>query len=375
MRTDSGRHPALGNDGRGLVLFRLAGVPVLLAPSWWIGSVAVTLLYTPLVDRLVPGVSETGALLLSAAFALLLGVSVLAHELGHCLVALRLGLPVRRLRLFLLGGLSEVARTPRAPRHEGLVAGAGPAVSVALAALCGLLLLAVPPEGALWVLVLECAMANTAVALFNLLPGLPLDGGRLLRAGVWAATGKRSTGTKAAVFGGGLVAALLLAWAIAGLAGGTEDRWLRLGVCLITAWFVVAGACGELAAERRHHWPDGLRLVDIVRPVLQLPAESPVADAYGASAGRGVVLVRADGVAVGLLDRAAAAELARRSPLSPAEQAAEPLRADTVLLDSDSGEDVLDRVTETAAWQFLVVDSHGRPSGVLRREDLPLHLG
>ncbi len=300
-------------DG-GLLLFRVSGIPVLLAPSWWIGSLIIVVLYTPLVERLLPGASATTSWLLATAFAVLLGLSVLAHELGHCLVALRLGIPVRRLRLFLLGGLSEVARTPRRPGQEGLVAAAGPAVSLLLGVFCGLLMFAVPPDGAAWLLVAECAVANFAVGVFNLLPGLPLDGGRLVRAGVWAATGRRDKGTRAAVVGGGLVAAGLVVWALLGLAAGSEDRWLRLGVCVVTAWFVVLGARSELAAEARRGWPEGLRLSELVRPVLQLPAESPVSDALAASAGRGVVLVRADGVAAGLLDETAAARARRIVP-------------------------------------------------------------
>lgn len=356
--------------GGGLLLFRVDGVPVLLAPSWWIGSLVVVVLYAPLVGRLLPGAGTATAWSLAAAFAVLLGLSVLAHELGHAVVALRLGIPVRRVRLFLLGGLSEVTRTPRRPAHEGLVAAAGPVVSILLAALCALLLLAVPSGGAAWLLVAECAVANLAVGVFNLLPGLPLDGGRMLRAGVWALTGARVQGTRAAVVGGGLVAAGLLVWALWGLAEGSPDRWLRLGVCVVTAWFVASGASAELAAEKRRSWPAGLAVTDLVRPVLQLPAESPVSDALAASAGRGVVLVRADGVAAGLLDEASAQQLAASAPHSPAELAAEPIRAETVLLVSEPGEDIAERVRETPAWQFLVVDDEGRPAGVLRREDL-----
>jgi len=356
-------------DG-GLLLFRFDGVPVILAPSWWIGSMVVVVLYAPLVGRMLPDAAPLTSWTLAAAFAVLLGLSVLAHELGHCLVALRLRIPVRRLRLFLLGGLSEVARTPRRPAHEGLVAAAGPIVSVLLGAICWLLLLAVPSGGAAWLLVAQCAVANFAVGVFNLLPGLPLDGGRMLRAGVWALTGTRAKGTKAAVFGGGLVAVGLLVWALWGLASGSDDRWLRLGVCVVTAWFVAMGASGELATDGRRGWPDGLDVAALVRPVLQLPAESPVSDALAASAGRGVVLVRADGVAAGLLDQGAAERLAAVSPLAPAELAAEPIRAETVVLASDPGEEVADRVQETAAWQFLVVDEEGRPAGVLRREDV-----
>lgn len=367
--TNGDSWPGAERDG-GLLLFRFRGVPILLSGSWWIGSVAVVVLYAPLVERFLPDAGAVTSMLLAAAFAVLLGASVLAHELGHCVVALQLGIPVRRLRLFLLGGLSEIARTPRRPMHEGVIAAAGPAVSALLAGVCGIALVFMPAEGPVWLLVLECAVANLAVAVFNLLPGLPLDGGRMLRAGVWALSGQRGTGTKAAVVGGWLVAAALMVWALWGLATESPDRWLRLGVCLLTAWFVASGARGELAADQRRGWPDGLVLADLVRPVLQLPAESPVADALAAAAGRGVVLVRADGVAAGLLDPVAAERLASQSPMAPAEQAAEPILPESVLLQSEPGEEIAERVQETAAWQFLVVDEDGRPAGVLRREDI-----
>ncbi|MEU5692200.1 site-2 protease family protein [Actinosynnema sp. NPDC020468] len=369
MTTTGGWRRQLDREG-GLPLFRAAGVPVLLAPSWWLGSAVVVALYAPLVGRLAPGTGGLTGVLVAATFAVFLGLSVLAHELGHTLVALRLGLPVRRLRLFLLGGVSEVMRTPAKPGHEGLIAAAGPVVSVFLAGAFALAAAAIPQPDAVWLLIAQTAFANAAVAVFNLLPGLPLDGGRILRAGVWAVTGRRATGTRAAVAGGGVVAALLVVWALWGLMEGSEDRWLRSGVCLLTAWFVVAGARGELAAERKRSWPEGLTLAQLVRPVLQLPAESPVSGALSASAGRGVVLVRADGVAAGLLDRDLARRLADASPHAPAEQAAVPIRPETVLLENESGDEVVERVHGTAAWEYLVVDLEGRPAGVLRREDL-----
>ncbi|GAB2964851.1 site-2 protease family protein [Saccharothrix stipae] len=369
MATTGGWRRQVGRDG-GLPLFRAAGIPVLLAPSWWLGSAAIVVLYAPLVGRIAPGTGGLTGVLLAATFAVFLGLSVLAHELGHSLVALRLGLPVRRLRLFLLGGVSEVMRTPTRPGHEGAIAAAGPIVSIVLAGLFALAASAIPRPDAVWLLIAQTAFANAAVAVFNLLPGLPLDGGRILRAGVWAVTGRRASGTKAAVIGGGVVAALLVVWAVWGVLDGAEDRWIRFGVCLLTAWFVLAGARGELTAERRSTWPDGLTLGELVRPVLQLPAESPVSGALTASAGRGVVLVRADGVAAGLLDREMARRLASTSPHAPAEQAAVPIRPETVLLENETGAEVVERVHGTAAWEYLVVDLEGRPAGVLRREDL-----
>jgi Peptidase family M50 len=281
-----------------------------------------------------------------------------------------MNIPVHRLRLFLLGGLSEVGRTPRRPGQEGWVAAAGPAVSLALSGAFFLLLLITPGSGAVHLLVAACAWTNLAVGVFNLLPGLPLDGGRMLRAGIWSATGRRGLGTRITVVGGGAVAGGLVIFALTTLVAGSAMQWLVLGLCVLTAWFVIVGASGELAAEQRHNWPEGMTLGDVTRPVLRLPAESPVGDALYAAAGRGVVLVRADGVAVGLLDDVAAQRLAAYSPMSPAQDAAAPIRPDTVLFDSEPGEDIIDRVRDTAAWQFLVVNEDGKPSAVLRREDL-----
>ncbi|MPZ65402.1 MAG: hypothetical protein GEU83_07730 [Pseudonocardiaceae bacterium] len=90
------------------------------------------------MTRLLPGVGQPAALLLAATLAVLLGVSVLIHELGHCAVAQWLRVPVLRVRLFLLGGISELGRRPSGPRDEGLIAAAGPVVSVLLAVLAGL---------------------------------------------------------------------------------------------------------------------------------------------------------------------------------------------------------------------------------------------
>lgn len=357
---------------------RVLGVPVLLAPSWWLGALVITVSYLPVVRAVLPEVGDLTALALSLSVALLLGASVLAHELGHCAVALRLGLPVRKVRLFLLGGVSELSRPPLRPRDEGLVAAAGPAVSVLLAALAGGGALLLDPRTALWLLALELAVANAVVAAFNLLPGLPLDGGRVLRAGVWAITGRRGAGTRSAAVGGVLVACALVLWGLHSLSSPVPGSWLRFGVAALMAWFVLAGALAELGRERRGAGATSLQLAGLVQPLLQLPAESSVADAMAAAAGRGVLLVRLDGVAAGLLDPVAAAALAGHAPFAPAVRAAQPVSPDTVLFDSELRADPLgtvERMQATLDGQFLVVDADGRPAGVLRRADVRHALG
>ncbi|MCA1675204.1 MAG: site-2 protease family protein, partial [Actinobacteria bacterium] len=250
-----------------------------------------------------------------------------------------------------------------------LVALAGPAVSVLLALSAGVGLWALHPGSWTWLLVAEIAVANAAVALFNLLPGLPLDGGRVLRAAVWAVSGRRGAGTTAAVIGAGFVTAGLLGWAALGVLNQTEGAWLQLAICLLVAWFVATGAGAEVDAEHTS-WPAGLDPATLVRPVLQLPAESPVADTLTAAAGRGVVLVRTDGIVAGLLDLSRAEQLAALFPRHPAAQAAEPIRMEGVVAEHETGHQLLERLRDTAQRQLLVVDVESRPIGVLYRDDI-----
>jgi len=357
-------------DGE-LRVARVFGVPVLLTPSWWLGALVVTVAYLPVVRAVLPDVEDLAGLGIAVSMTVLLCGSVLAHELGHCAAALRLGLPVRRVRLFLLGGVSELARPPLRPRDDALIAAAGPAVSAAIAALAGAAALAADASTVLWLLAVQLAVTNAVVAAFNLLPGLPLDGGRVLRAAVWSATGRRAAGSRGAAVGGVLVGLALVVWGLSVLGSGAPGSWLQFGVAVLMAWYVLAGAFAELGRQRQP--AATVQLIGLVQPLLQLPAESPIADALHAAAGRGVLLVRADGVAAGLLDPETAAELAGHAPLAPAGGAAQPVLPDAVLLDSELRGDptaALERVQASPEWQFLVVDADGLPAGVLRRADV-----
>jgi Zn-dependent protease len=170
-------------------LGRILGIPIALDYSWFL---IFGLLTWSLASSYYPAEFKNWPPLLywfmGAATAILLFVSVLLHELGHSVVALRFKVPVRSITLFLFGGVAQIGAEPPSARAEFLIAIAGPAMSLALAIVFSVVQPAVAGIEALWGLAKYLAYINFALALFNLIPGFPLDGGRVLRAVVWAGT-------------------------------------------------------------------------------------------------------------------------------------------------------------------------------------------
>ena len=222
--------------GDGWQLMRIRGIPLRVHPSWFIILVLFTLVFQQ-DAALLPGASGSPALswLLGLATALLLFVSVLLHELGHSLVALREGVKVVSITLFLLGGVARVERECSTPMGSFRVAAAGPAVSFLLA---GLLLATQHAAGhanpLFGNLVERLGYLNLVLALFNLLPGLPLDGGLILKALVWQFTGSQRRGIQVATATGRLLSltAIMLGVYLFLRGGGFTALWL-----VMLGWF------------------------------------------------------------------------------------------------------------------------------------------
>ena len=222
--------------GEGWQLMQIRGIPLRVHPSWFIILVLFTLAFQQQAAALPEG---SGAPLLSwmlgLATALLLFVSVLLHELGHSLVALREGVKVNSITLFLLGGVARVERECSTPMGSFRVAAAGPAVSFALA---GLLLAsqhaATHANPLLGNLVGQLGALNLVLAVFNLLPGLPLDGGLILKALVWQFTGSQRRGIQVATATGRLLSlsAIMIGVYIFLRGGGFTGLWL-----VMLGWF------------------------------------------------------------------------------------------------------------------------------------------
>ena len=201
-------------------LFSVRGIQVGVHVSWLLVFALVTWsLAMGFLPEAIPGIAPVEAWLVGSVSAILLFASVLLHELAHSFVALRRGLPVHSITLFLFGGVSNLSGESKDPRTEFLVAVVGPLASLAIAAAAFLLAL-LPLEPRLQVVASYLVIVNVLLGAFNLIPGFPLDGGRVFRAIVWKATGSIRRATQIAASLGQLVGFALVAWGIVAVFGG-----------------------------------------------------------------------------------------------------------------------------------------------------------
>ncbi len=219
-------------------LCRLFDIPVGVHVSWLL---AFALMLVS-IARAIGGVTRGAAFEFAAVCALLLFASVIAHELAHALVARRFAVRTRAITLFLFGGVATLEAEPPTPRAEALIALAGPAMSALLAAAAfGLLaLLGSLANGAVGVVCAYVALANGVLAVFNLIPAFPMDGGRVVRAAIWQVRKSRAAATGAASLVGIAVATLAIAAGVAGalLMHAWSDVWYVLigGFVLRLGW-------------------------------------------------------------------------------------------------------------------------------------------
>ena len=232
---------------------RALGIPIHVHASWFVVFFFVTWsLATGYLPETLPGLSAPRYWGMGGFAALLLFLSVLLHELGHSYVALRYQIPIKQITLFIFGGMAHMGKEPPSPRAEFLIAMAGPLVSLILAAGCLGGAMAVESLFArsrfqgLVVLGSLLSMVNVQLGLFNLIPGFPLDGGRVLRAGLWAWNKDFNRATSQAALVGigfgvalGLIGAALMVGVWSGALGdslATNGGWLIfLGAFIFSA--------------------------------------------------------------------------------------------------------------------------------------------
>lgn len=295
------RAEMLGNSFR---LFRIAGIEVGIHASWLVifGLLTWSLAVGWFPQRL-KGLPPAEYWLLAAVAAILLFVSVIVHELAHSLVAKSKGLGVKSITLFIFGGVSNLAGEAKRPSTEFAIAIVGPLTSFGIGAVALGLSLAVPLGARVDEVLVYLALVNGALGVFNLLPGFPLDGGRVLRAIAWNWTGSLRRGTEIAVVGGNLVAwglFLYAAWLVL-----IEDRFFN-GIWIgAIGWFLQNAANASLQQVLVEQRLRGARVADVVEPDTTVVApDVPLAtliEDYFLRGNRRAVPVVADGRLAGMI--------------------------------------------------------------------------
>ena len=356
-----------------MLLARPFGIGVYVSPYWFLIAAVIVVFYEQTLATVVTGTALRYAV--SAAFVLLLYLSVLVHELSHSLVAIRFGLRVRRILLYPLGGISEIETEPETPGREFLVAVAGPVLSLVLAGIGWALTKVIGGTSVPAVLVDQLMRANLIVGIFNLLPGLPLDGGRLLRAAVWKLTGRPSTATVAAAWTGRGLAVALLLIPISMIVFGKQqaDLFATAWVAVIAAFMWVGAGQAIQAARLRARLP-GMQARKLARRAVRVTSDVPLAEAIrrvDEDHAGALVVVDHDGHPVGLVNESAvSATPPQRRPWIDVGSLARTIDPGLVLSADLEGADLIDAVRQNPASEYLLVEPSGQLYGVLATSDL-----
>jgi Zn-dependent protease/CBS domain-containing protein len=366
------KSPRRRETGSGIVIARPFGIPVYISPYWFVIAGVFILVYA---NELAATLHGSTRYIVAAAFVVLLYVSVLIHELSHCVVARGYGLPVRRILLYPLGGFSEIEVEPQTPGREFLVSAAGPALSLVLAA-CGYGLMHVVPDGTIaGTLVSQLRWANLVVGIFNLLPGLPLDGGRMLRAVIWKLSGRPATSTIIAAWAGRVLAVALFVvpFALGEIRGDGTDLVSVVWLAVIAA-FMWTGAGQAIKATKFRERLPMLQARRLARKAVSVNANTPLAEAIRRaeeSQARAVVVVDHEDKPIAIVNETAVmATPPQRRPWIEAGTLARTLEPNLVLSADLSGLALLDAIRKAPATEYLLVEPSGQVYGVLATRDV-----
>lgn len=367
--------------GPGLRIGSLRGAPVFIGRSWPIIAIIIIFTFGPQVNYLRPDLGA-GGYLVAAAFAVLLLVSVLVHEAAHALVAQARGMAVHQVVADAWGGHTSFDQDDTSPATGALVAVVGPLANAVLA-LLGWLVLQLQGDGSAvtrfdpisvpTLLLSAFVWANGFVAVFNLLPGLPLDGGYLVSSLVWALTGSRSRGSVVAGWCGRIVAALAVLWAIGlPLTRGEQPSMVTTVWALMIGGFLWFGASAAINRGQAEQVLGQVQVGQLLRPVFLVPGRTPVVNV---PQNADIVVTAPDGTPWGVLDADTAGQLRAGQPALPVESAATRQPQPWLVQVAGPQADVSELVRAYqagggAASHLLVVSGDHQVLGIVRAADL-----
>ncbi len=352
---------------------QIGGIAVLVRSSWLLVAALISVSLAPRVEQVEPGLGAW-SYVAGLAFAVLLYLSVLLHEASHALMARHYGLPVSSITLHFLGGVTQIDGEPDTARREFGVSVVGPLTSIAVG-LAVLPLALVTPDGTLLDMAVKgLAWVNLVVGVLNLVPGLPLDGGHVLRAAVWQLTGNPHRGTLVAGAAGRVVAVLVLAYPFLSTLFGVRPSTLTYVFAFVIAWFLWSGATSSMVQAKIRRRLPALRARTLARRALSVPHDLPLAEAVRRAqqeqAGS-IVVLDATGAPTGVVNESAVlATPDDRRPWLPVSAVARSLESGLSLPADLAGEQLLLAMQRTPATEYVLLETGGGVFGVLVTDDV-----
>lgn len=362
-------------QGRGMRLVSIAGFEVRIDASWlFIAALMVWTLYSDIFARSAPGLAPALRLTMAVIAMLALFAGLVLHELAHSLAARRYDVKVGGITLFIFGGIAELVDEPTNAKSEFWIAVAGPVASFTLAAAAYVTAGVMPATDAfvpVRAVLGYLATINVSLALFNLVPAFPLDGGRILRAAVWHFTGSLRRATVIATRGGMIFAWLLIVTGVLSLfgAGDAIGLWFVLiGMFLLNA---ANGSYSEmLLRQHLHDRTVATLMTSNPRTVAPDMALAELIDRVMIGEGRSFLPVVEAGALVGVIDAATIREVARSLwATTTVREVMAPPDAGNSIADGAAADIVLRHMAKTGRRKLVVV-RHASVAGVITLADL-----
>ncbi|WP_433003058.1 M50 family metallopeptidase [Kribbella sp. CA-294648] len=355
------------------VIGSVRGIKLTMRFTWLPVAVLLALGFSNIMGAQFP---ELGSWRYVASFGFVVAftASILLHELAHALVALRFGIPVTEINLGFFAAGTHIEGERKSPFEEFAISIVGPLASLLVGGLAYAGSRAVD-EGVAHVALFNLAIANLIVGVTNLLPGLPLDGGWVLRAFVWKLTGNMHTGTIAAAWAGRVLAMAVLAAPV--LMRELFDRQptvIDYIIALAIGFFLWMGSTASLMQARLRRKLPALQVRTLARRAIAVHAGTPISEAVrlaiGAQAGAVVVTDGQDKPHALVSEAAVSAVPPNQRPWTTVGEVATRISAGHIIGINDTGEEILGMLRKNPASEYLVLDANGGVYGVLATADV-----
>ncbi|WP_343317316.1 site-2 protease family protein [Arthrobacter sp. TMP15] len=363
----------------GLVLGSVRGTPIILANSWFLIAAVTVIIFGPQLQQIYPSLGA-GAYLVAFAYALLLLFSVLIHELAHAVTAKLYGWTTHKIVLNLWGGHTEFDFSKATPGKALVVAFAGPIANFVLAGLGWLVKLGLPEvassEGvslgtAIAVLLANIFIwANLLIGLFNVLPGLPLDGGRLVESIVWKATGSQEKGTIAAGWAGRVIVIVIVAVVLAlPYLRGIQPELTTTFIVILLAGFLWMGASASIKGAAMRLRLPAITAGSLAARAVSASNQCSVAQLWtlrGQYPSEPIVLFGTDGRPASVVDEYALAHVPpQAAATTPATAVSRSLSAGAYVPELAAGAELVAYLSQLPDMEYAVIDVEGRVTGLL----------